>query len=86
MLQGLLLEKMKVGDWDTQELLRWLLLGGLHLLLLSLLLILQESLLEFQKHDSLWNTYCMHMNSIRIMHAQELEGGDEMYSHIQMNT
>ena len=47
MLQGLLLEKMKVGDWDTQELLRWLLLGGLHLLLLSLLLFLWESLLEF---------------------------------------
>ena len=55
---------------------------GLHLLLLSLLLLLRKYLLEFQKRDSLQNTYCMHMHSIRIMHAQEMEDDDEMYSHV----
>ena len=55
---------------------------GLHLLLLRLLLLLRKSLLEFQKHDSLRNTYCMHMHSIRIMHAHEMEGDDEMYSYV----
>ena len=59
--------------------------GGLHLLLLSLLLLLQKYLLEFQKRDSLRNTHCMHMHSIRIMHAQEMEGDDEMYSHVRMD-
>ena len=78
-------EKMKVGDRDTQELLRWLLLRGLHLRLLKLLLLLRKYLLEFQKRDSLQNTYCMHMHSIRIMHAQEMEGDDEIYSHVWMD-
>ena len=55
---------------------------GLHLLLLNLLLLLWKSLFEFQKSDSLWNTYCMHMHSMRVMNAKEMEGDDDMYSHV----
>ena len=58
---------------------------GLHLLLLNLLLLLRKSLFEFQKRDSLQNTYCMHMHHIRVMHAKEMEGDDEMYSHVWMD-
>jgi hypothetical protein len=40
--------------------------GGLYFLLQGLLL---QVLLEFQKRDSLRNTYCMHMHKINIMGA-----------------
>ena len=60
--------------------------GVLHLLLLSLLLLLRKYWLEFQKRDSLQNTYCMHMHHIRVMHAKEMEGDDEMYSHVKTDT
>ncbi|XP_066363335.1 bZIP transcription factor 12-like isoform X1 [Miscanthus floridulus] len=55
---------------------------GMHLLLLNLLLLLQKFLFEFQKSDSLRNTYCMYIHSMRVMNAKEMKGDDDMYSHV----
>ena len=41
----------------------------LEFLFLGYLLLLLRFLFEFQKSDSLRNTYCMHMHSIRVMNA-----------------
>ena len=72
-----------VGDRDTQELLPcWFLLLGPAPSTPELAVTPSEVLVEFQKHDSLQNTCCMHMHSIRVMNAKEMEGDDKMYSHV----
>ena len=60
------------------------LLGGCFVDCLNLRILLLARSLELYKRHSLRHTYCMHMHSIRIMHAQEMEDDDEMYSHVKM--